>query len=63
MDKEELINKLKELVNEKEDEKNGDTYWTEDSEKDHIIADELLLRYINDKDVTKYYDRIGKWYA
>ncbi len=34
-----------------------------DKEADHIQADKLLLKYINDKQVTSNFNRIGKWYA
>ena len=35
-----------------------------DPEEAHIKADQLLLEFINDKEVTKAYDRIDiKWYA
>ena len=34
-----------------------------DKEGDHIEADKLLLEYIDDKTVTKYFRKISKWYA
>jgi hypothetical protein len=34
-----------------------------DPECDHVDADELLLAYINDPDVTKTFNDIEKWYA
>lgn len=34
-----------------------------DEEIDHMDADELLLAYINDKEVSETFDSIGKWYA
>lgn len=34
-----------------------------DKEGDHIDADKLLLKYINDKTVTRYFKKIKKWYA
>jgi len=51
MDKEELIKSLKELQN------NGDY------EAAHSIADNLLLEFINDKEIEEEYDKIGKWYS
>ena len=30
---------------------------------DHIEADQLLLKYINDEQVTKEFEAINKWYA
>ena len=49
-DKLELIEKLK-LCN------------TDDSERDHIKADQLLLAYINDPEITEVFDAIEKWYS
>jgi hypothetical protein len=34
-----------------------------DPEVEHSAADELLVRYINDPEVTKIYGDIEKWYA
>ena len=34
-----------------------------DAEDWHIEADDLLLEYINDKDIKDAYDNISKWYA
>ena len=34
-----------------------------DKEVDHSEADDLLLQYINDKDIEEAYDAIDKWYA
>ncbi len=55
MKKEEL---LKELAKE-------ETYndGTMDIEKTHIKADELLLKFINDPEVTEVFNKICKWYA
>jgi hypothetical protein len=36
---------------------------TGDVEADHSVADDLLLAYINDKEVKAAYDEIDKWYA
>lgn len=51
MTKEELIAALQALV--------------EDSpgEENHMEADSLLLKYINDPEITEVYDAISKWYA
>lgn len=34
-----------------------------DKEANHSTADSLLLRYIDDAEITKAYTRIKKWYA
>jgi hypothetical protein len=34
-----------------------------DLEISHKVADNLLLDYINDKDVTKAFNNIEKWYS
>lgn len=34
-----------------------------DAEIEHGSADDLLIRYINDQDVTDAYERITRWYA
>jgi len=51
MTKEELIAKLKALV--------------EDSpgKENHMEADALLLDYINDAEIRSAYEEIAKWYA
>jgi len=51
MTKENLIKELKRLS------KNEDTH------QDHIDADELLLKYIDDNEISDAYDEIAKWYA
>lgn len=51
MTKEELIAKLKEIA------------LNSDTEVAHVDADAALLEFINDKDVTKAFDAIDKWYA
>ena len=48
----ELILALKEIV-----ENSGDI------EADHCKADDLLLAYINDPEVTAAFEAIDKWYA
>jgi hypothetical protein len=35
----------------------------EDIESGHIRADNLLLEYINDKEVTEAFKSLSKWYA
>lgn len=49
MTKEELIAKLQDLQ--------GDT------ESNHVEADALLLKFINDPEITKAFCKIDKWYA
>lgn len=51
MTKQELLDKLKEC-------KLGN-----DLESQHIEADDLLLEYINDPDITKEYNSWDKWYS
>jgi hypothetical protein len=52
MTKEDLISELDNIA------VNGD-----DTEIDHFNADELLLQYINDEDVSAAYGYIPKWYS
>jgi hypothetical protein len=35
----------------------------EDTENAHSVADQALLDYINDDQITELYDSIDKWYA
>jgi len=35
----------------------------EDFEEGHIKADELLIKYINDKDIEEAFENVGKWYS
>lgn len=35
----------------------------EDPERGHIDADQALLDYIDDPEVTEAFEAIGKWYA
>ena len=51
MTKEELIKELKQQLN------NGD------QEDAHMAADNLLLQYINDKEIEDAYNMIDKWYS
>lgn len=53
MDREELLRRLKECR-----EKYGN-----DPEAAHSRADEALLEYINDSEVTAAYEAITMWYA
>lgn len=34
-----------------------------DREREHILADELLLAYLNDPEITAAFEAIEKWYA
>lgn len=34
-----------------------------DFERAHIKADELLLAYINNQEISELFDLIAKWYA
>jgi hypothetical protein len=51
MTKEELVDRLRELEHHL------------DPESAHSTADNLLLEFINDKDVAEAYENIDKWYA
>jgi len=51
MTKEQLIEKLKSLIDNR------------DIEGAHVTADNLLLEYINDKEVSDAFHNIEKWYA
>lgn len=51
--KEELINELNAIAD------NGGY----DQENNHVMADELLLKYIDDSEIKEAYDKIDKWYA
>jgi len=56
MNEEEAIKKLKELQNDDND----------DSEKNHVIADDILCDFLNDLGyygITSEYEKIEKWYA
>lgn len=55
MTKQELIEALKEI-------KESQNKFI-DQECDHIKADELLLQYINDENITRIFESIDKWYA
>ena len=51
MTKDELIKQLKDLLANK------------DQEMAHVEADDLLLKFINDKEISEAYESIEKWYA
>lgn len=51
--KDELLYKLMMLVSNDE----------HDDEVSHIIADKALLEYISNEEVTKMFNKIGRWYA
>ena len=55
MTRDDLLKKLKEI----------EFYGrkSRDREQHHVWADEALLEYINDTEVTKAFDSIQKWYA
>jgi hypothetical protein len=55
MTKEELIAELNKIY----DGQDSNT----DVEVDHMNADELLLKYINDDEVSDAFNAIYKWYA
>lgn len=52
--KELLLKELKEIVESLQDNA---------IEVSHIKADEALIRFINDKEITKAYDDVPKWYS
>lgn len=62
MNLEELIKELKKIkkVQDKRIER-GDMCG--DFDDDHIKADELLLEYIDNEDVTDIFESIEKWYS
>jgi len=35
----------------------------DDPEQAHIHADELLLKFINDKEISDAFEEIDRWYA
>lgn len=62
MTKEELIAELK-AISAKEDAGQGTDGRLYDQEDGHIEADNLLIAYINDPEVTDAFNEIGKWYS
>jgi len=61
-DKKQLIKRLRELAGSTEGWSAPD-YKGESPESAHVKADEALLEYIGDEEVTKAFDSIDKWYA
>ena len=57
MNKEELIKKLEFMLIDHQYNKGHNC-----PEYAHGAADDLLIQYINDKDIQKAYDAIPKWY-
>jgi len=53
MTKDELLTQLRHLA----------TMDEGDIETNHMEADDLLLKYINDAEITQAYEAIYKWYA
>lgn len=53
MTKEDLIAKLK-LIAE---------HGGSDKENDHVVADDALLEFIGDAEISAAYGNISKWYA
>lgn len=35
----------------------------EDTERGHVLADQLIIDYIGDEDISAAYHAINKWYA
>ncbi len=61
MTKEELIERLKAIV--KRQKCLDDDGYYADCEYDHLEADKLLLKYINDEEVTHQFENIERWYS
>lgn len=36
---------------------------SDDYEVTHSLADDLIIKYINDEEIANAYHKIGKWYA
>lgn len=36
---------------------------SDDYEVTHILADSLIIKYINDEKIAQAYHKVGKWYA
>lgn len=52
MTKKELLHELRQLKKDQSD-----------PERNHVEADDLLLAYINDEEITDAFDRLEKFYA
>lgn len=69
MIKEELINSLKGTIKTKQElleclqALKTTLDHVNDREEIHLVADRLLLEYINDEEVNKIYNSIDKWYS
>ena len=57
MTKQELLIELNSLYEQECSEKHPDC------ESIHIEADQLLLKFINDKDIEQSFERLTKWYS
>lgn len=57
MTKKELIDELKKICDKQQNSRYSD------KEIDHMNADDLLLKYIDDDNVTDVFEAIDKWYA
>lgn len=55
MTRNKLIKELKNIIERKEIHKNA--------EDDHLDADDLLLRYIDDEEITRLFNEIHIWYS
>ena len=61
MKKEKLLEKFAKIVERMNSDLDQDTYYYE--EDAHIDADNLLLEFINDKEITEAFENISKWYS
>jgi len=60
MNKEELINSLNAIAN-RQKEGFGNNKFYGSCEDEHMEADNLLLNYINDSEVSKAFESIERW--
>jgi hypothetical protein len=58
MDKKELLERLDRIYQRDY----GDGKYL-DKEDDHVDADNAILEFINDSEITEAFDKIEKWYA
>ena len=58
LNKQELLKRFKEIV-----EKQEKSVLGGDFDDDHILADNLLLEYINDEDIKNAFESIERWYS
>ena len=61
MSKEELIKRMA-TVESKYTRKNRNGVWY-DNEAIHVEQDRLLLKFINDSEITDLFNRTAKWYS